>query len=45
MNEYKFLLQFDEGRNEHDGELTEDGLKKFLKANSLPLVVEFTHEV
>lgn len=36
--------KFDEGRNEYDGEYTEDELKKFLKANSLPLVVEFNHE-
>nr|QHA25234.1 protein disulfide isomerase [Physocyclus mexicanus] len=36
--------KFDEGRNEFDQKLTEDGLKKFIKYNSLPLVVEFTHE-
>ncbi|PRD35987.1 UNVERIFIED_CONTAM: Pdi [Trichonephila clavipes] len=36
--------KFDEGRNEFDGELNEENLKKFLKSNSLPLVVEFSHE-
>ncbi|XP_054713407.1 protein disulfide-isomerase-like isoform X1 [Uloborus diversus] len=36
--------KFDELRNEYEGELTEDNLKKFLKSNSLPLVVEFNHE-
>ncbi|CAL1267480.1 unnamed protein product [Larinioides sclopetarius] len=36
--------KFDEGRNEYEGELKEEELKKFLKSNSLPLVVEFSHE-
>lgn len=36
--------KFDEGRNEYEGELSEDDLKKFLKSNSLPVVVEFSHE-
>jgi len=38
------LKKFDEGRNEYDGEYKEEELKKFLKSNSLPLVVEFSHE-
>ncbi|XP_035226510.1 protein disulfide-isomerase-like isoform X1 [Stegodyphus dumicola] len=36
--------KFDEGRNAYEGELSEEELKKFLKSNSLPLVVEFSHE-
>ena len=36
---------FDEGRNELEGEVTADSLKKFIAGNSLPLVVEFSHEV
>ncbi|GIY26064.1 protein disulfide-isomerase [Caerostris darwini] len=36
--------KFDEGKNEYEGELNEDNLKKFLKSNSLPLVVEFSHD-
>ena len=37
--------KFDEGRNELEGELTDESLKKFVSANSLPLVVDFSHEV
>lgn len=37
--------KFDEGRNEYEEELTVEGLKKFVSANSLPLVVDFSHEV
>ncbi|XP_042899425.1 protein disulfide-isomerase isoform X2 [Parasteatoda tepidariorum] len=36
--------KFDEGRNDFEEEYTEEALKKFLKSNSLPLVVEFNHE-
>lgn len=36
---------FDEGRNELEGEVTADSVKTFVAANSLPLVVEFSHEV
>merc|ERR1712198_248914 len=35
---------FDEGKNVYEGEVTEDGLVKFVAANSLPLVVDFNHE-
>ncbi|XP_023810370.1 protein disulfide-isomerase [Oryzias latipes] len=36
--------KFDEGRNTFDGELTKDGLLAFVKANQLPLVIEFTEQ-
>lgn len=39
------LKEFDEGRNELEGEVTADAIKKFVSSNSLPLVVEFSHEV
>ncbi|ROT83966.1 protein disulfide-isomerase isoform X2 [Penaeus vannamei] len=35
---------FDEGKNVYEGEVTEDGVSKFVAANSLPLVVDFNHE-
>jgi len=38
------LKKFDEGRNEFEGDLTNEALKKFIGANSLPLVVDFSHE-
>ncbi|CAH1273285.1 P4HB [Branchiostoma lanceolatum] len=34
--------KFDEGRNDYEGDVKEDDLKQFIKANLLPLVVEFT---
>jgi len=37
--------QFDEGRNDYTKEITQDNLKKFIGTNSLPLVVDFSHEV
>lgn len=40
-----FPLQFDEGRNTFDGELTKEKLLAFVKANQLPLVIEFTEQV
>ena len=40
-----FSLQFDEGRNTFDGELTKEKLLAFVKANQLPLVIEFTEQV
>uniref|UniRef100_A0A1W7R9Z7 Protein disulfide-isomerase n=1 Tax=Hadrurus spadix TaxID=141984 RepID=A0A1W7R9Z7_9SCOR len=36
--------QFDEGRNDFEGEITADALKEFINANSLPLVVEFNQD-
>lgn len=38
-------LQFDEGRNTFDGELSKADLLAFIKANQLPLVIEFTEQV
>jgi protein disulfide-isomerase A1 len=38
------LKEFDEGRNELEGEITADSVKAFVSTNSLPLVVEFSHE-
>jgi protein disulfide-isomerase A1 len=38
------LKKFDEGRNLFEGDLTADELKKFVSTNSLPLVVDFSHE-
>jgi protein disulfide-isomerase A1 len=36
--------QFDEGRNEFDGAYEVDEITKFVRANSLPVVVEFSSE-
>lgn len=36
--------KFDEGKNEFEGEITKDNIKKFIKSNSLPLVIEFSQE-
>ncbi|KAG8001012.1 Protein disulfide-isomerase [Nibea albiflora] len=36
--------KFDEGRNTFDGELTKEALLAFVKANQLPLVIEFTEQ-
>lgn len=36
--------KFDEGRNTFDGELTKEALLSFIKANQLPLVIEFTEQ-
>jgi protein disulfide-isomerase A1 len=38
------LKSFDEGRSDLEGEISADSIKKFVSANSLPLVVEFSHE-
>lgn len=45
LNVSMFFLQFDEGRNTFDGELTKEKLLAFVKANQLPLVIEFTEQV
>lgn len=37
--------KFDENRNDFEEEFTVDNLKKFIFVNSLPLVIEFNHEV
>ncbi|MGH0149866.1 UNVERIFIED_CONTAM: hypothetical protein FKN15_025213 [Acipenser sinensis] len=36
--------QFDEGRNTFEGEATKENLLAFVKANQLPLVIEFTEQ-
>ncbi|KAJ8319298.1 hypothetical protein KUTeg_004389 [Tegillarca granosa] len=36
--------KFDEGRNNLEGEVTAEKVSAFVKANSLPLVIEFTQE-
>jgi len=36
--------KFDEGRNEYSADFTEENISKFVKGNSLPLVVDFNHE-
>uniref|UniRef100_A0A669AX96 protein disulfide-isomerase n=1 Tax=Oreochromis niloticus TaxID=8128 RepID=A0A669AX96_ORENI len=36
--------KFDEGRNTFDGDLTKEALLSFVKANQLPLVIEFTEQ-
>lgn len=38
-------MQFDEGRNNFEGDLKKDDLLNFIKANALPLVIEFTEQV
>lgn len=38
-------LQFDEGRNNFEGEITKEKLLDFIKHNQLPLVIEFTEQV
>lgn len=37
--------QFDEGRNDFEGEVTKEKLLDFIKHNQLPLVIEFTEQV
>uniref|UniRef100_A0A4W4EIU8 Protein disulfide-isomerase n=1 Tax=Electrophorus electricus TaxID=8005 RepID=A0A4W4EIU8_ELEEL len=36
--------KFDEGRNVYDGEITKEDLLHYIKANQLPLVIEFTEQ-
>jgi len=36
--------KFDEGRNDLEGEVTEEALAKFISGNALPLVVEFNQD-
>lgn len=37
--------QFDEGRNNFEGEISKEKLLDFIKHNQLPLVIEFTEQV
>ena len=39
------VLQFDEGRNDLDSEMTIDSIKEFIAGNQLPSIIEFTQEV
>ena len=39
------FLQFDEGRNTLDAEMTKENILAFIKTNQLPLVIEFTEQV
>ncbi|KAG8429870.1 hypothetical protein GDO86_008963 [Hymenochirus boettgeri] len=36
--------KFDEGRNTFEGEITKEEVQNFIKANQLPLVIEFTEQ-
>jgi len=36
--------KFDEGRNNIEGDITEESVKKFVAGNSLPLVIEFNQD-
>ena len=38
-------MQFDEGRNDFDGDYDAAAITKHVRDNQLPLVVEFTQEV
>ncbi|KAI2663472.1 Protein disulfide-isomerase [Labeo rohita] len=38
------FFKFDEGRNTFDGEISKEKLLAFIKANQLPLVIEFTEQ-
>lgn len=38
------LKKFDEGRNDYDGEIEDLALKKWIRANALPLVNDFSQE-
>ncbi|XP_077980807.1 protein disulfide-isomerase-like [Glandiceps talaboti] len=43
-NAVVLLKQFDEGRNDFSGDYNAETLSEFVKANSLPLVIEFSEE-
>lgn len=46
LGTHAFLCpQFDEGRNNFEGEVTKEKLLDFIKHNQLPLVIEFTEQV
>ena len=38
------LKKFDEGRNNLEGDVTEESVRKFVAGNSLPLVIEFNQD-
>ena len=41
----QFPFQFDDGKASFEGELNADGIKNFVRAESIPLVTEFSDEV
>ena len=43
MGTFSFM-QFDEGRNTLTSDITEESVTKFVKTNSLPLIVDFNHD-
>ncbi|XP_005989098.1 protein disulfide-isomerase [Latimeria chalumnae] len=43
-DEVVLFKKFDEGRNNFEGELTKENLLNFIKANQLPMVIEFTEQ-
>lgn len=43
-NKLILYKKFDEGRNDYDGKYEAEEISKFVRANSLPLLVEFTGE-
>lgn len=40
-----FLLQFDNKREDYDGEFSAEAISKFVGAASMPLVIEFSDKV
>ncbi|MBN3314263.1 PDIA1 isomerase, partial [Atractosteus spatula] len=38
------VTEFDEGRNAFEGDVTKESLLSFIKANQLPMVIEFTEQ-
>lgn len=44
FNAFSFKSQFDEGRIVYEGENKPEDIKKWVSSESLPLVVEFSHE-
>lgn len=44
-NTVVLFKKFDEKRNDLTSDITEENIRKFISANSLPLVVDFSHEV
>ena len=41
----QFPFQFDDGKASFEGDLNADGIKNFVRAESIPLVTEFSDEV
>jgi len=43
-NSIALFKKFDEGRNNFEGEITEEAITKFVAGNALPLVIEFNQD-